>query len=92
MIYNRPGLRLIIRIALLAIEIFIASYLLIIGQFLFGAIVLLFASWRLIFGITGVFSIMMLYNGTSFSLAIIIAVGIMMTCLLQYIQLNVSKE
>ncbi|HEY2727233.1 MAG TPA: ATP-binding protein, partial [Parafilimonas sp.] len=46
MIYNRPGLRLIIRIALLAIEIFIASYLLMSTQFLFGSLVLLIAFYQ----------------------------------------------
>ncbi|MEP6681744.1 MAG: HAMP domain-containing sensor histidine kinase [Parafilimonas sp.] len=46
MIYNRPGLRLIIRIILLAVEIFVASYLLIIGQFLFGSIFLLVAFYQ----------------------------------------------
>lgn len=40
MIYNRPGLRLIVRIVLLAIELFAASYLIINAQYLFSAIVL----------------------------------------------------
>ena len=46
MIYNRPGLRLVIRIVLLAVEIFIASYLIISTQFLFGGIVLLVAVYQ----------------------------------------------
>lgn len=46
MIYNRPGLRLVIRIVLLAVEIFIASYLIISTQFLFGGIVLLVAIYQ----------------------------------------------
>ena len=40
MIYNRPGIRIIVRILLLVIEIFVASYLLISGQYLFGKKVL----------------------------------------------------
>jgi two-component system nitrogen regulation sensor histidine kinase NtrY len=40
MIYDRAGLRLIIRIVLLAVELFAASYLLLIAQFLFGIIIL----------------------------------------------------
>ncbi|MEP6465585.1 MAG: HAMP domain-containing sensor histidine kinase [Parafilimonas sp.] len=46
MIYNRPGLRLIIRIVLLAIELFIASYLLISTKFLLGGIVLIVALYQ----------------------------------------------
>jgi len=46
MIYNRPGLRLIIRIALLAAELFAASYLLVSTQILFGGIVLLIAVFQ----------------------------------------------
>ena len=46
MIYNRPGLRLVIRIVLLSIEIFPASYLLLQSQFLFGFIVLMIAVYQ----------------------------------------------
>lgn len=46
MIYNRPGLRLIIRIVLLATELFAASYLFIQTQFLFGTIVLAVAVYQ----------------------------------------------
>jgi len=46
MIYNRPGLRLAIRIVLLTIELFAANYLFINTQFLFGGIVLLVAVYQ----------------------------------------------
>ena len=46
MIYNRPGIRLVIRIVLLAIEIFAASYLLIKAQFLFGGILIAVAVYQ----------------------------------------------
>jgi len=46
MIYNRPGLRLTVRIVLLVAEIFIATYLLINLQFLFGGIVLLIVLYQ----------------------------------------------
>ncbi|MFT4155281.1 sensor histidine kinase [Parafilimonas sp.] len=46
MIYNRPGLRLAIRILLLAVFIFAAAYLLLQSQFLFGFIVLLVAGYQ----------------------------------------------
>jgi two-component system, NtrC family, nitrogen regulation sensor histidine kinase NtrY len=46
MIYNRPGLRLAIRIVLLAAEIFAASYLLLKPELLFGGIVLLVAVYQ----------------------------------------------
>jgi signal transduction histidine kinase len=46
MIYNRPGLRLTVRIVLLVAEIFIATYLLVNLQFLFGGIVLLIVLYQ----------------------------------------------
>jgi len=46
MIYNRPGLRLVIRIVLLSIETFAASYLFLQAQFLFGFIVLMIAVYQ----------------------------------------------
>ena len=46
MIYNRPGLRLVIRIVLLAIELFAASYLIINAQYLFSSIVLLITFYQ----------------------------------------------
>src|SRR5205809_5678188 len=46
MIYNRPGLRLAIRIILLSLEIFAASYLFIKTELLFGGIVLLVAVYQ----------------------------------------------
>jgi nitrogen fixation/metabolism regulation signal transduction histidine kinase len=46
MIYNRPGLRLTVRIVLLVAEIFIATYLLVKLQFLFGGIVLLIVLYQ----------------------------------------------
>src|SRR5436305_3157044 len=46
MIYNRPGIRLVVRISLLAIEIFLTSYLILQSQFLFGFIVLMIAVYQ----------------------------------------------
>ncbi|HEY1871104.1 MAG TPA: HAMP domain-containing sensor histidine kinase [Chitinophagaceae bacterium] len=46
MIYNRPGLRLTVRIVLLVAEIFIATYLLVNMQLLFGGIVLLIVLYQ----------------------------------------------
>jgi len=46
MIYNRPGLRLAIRIILLTGELFAASYLFVQTQLLFGGIVLLIAVYQ----------------------------------------------
>src|SRR5580765_793827 len=40
MIYNRPGIRIVVRILLLVIEIFTASYLLISGLYLLSVIAL----------------------------------------------------
>src|SRR6185436_21155019 len=39
MIYNRPGIRIVIRIVLLVVEIFTASYLFLNGWIMFGVIV-----------------------------------------------------
>src|SRR5215471_10921253 len=41
MIFNRPGLRLIIRIVILTVLLFVSSYLFIIGQLLFGSLVMI---------------------------------------------------
>ena len=46
MTYNRPGIRLVIRIVLLSVEIFIASYLLVQGQYLFSGIAMLVAVYQ----------------------------------------------
>ena len=46
MIYKQPGSRLVIRIVLLALEIFFTSYLFFSGQILFGILVLLIAIYQ----------------------------------------------
>jgi signal transduction histidine kinase len=46
MIYKQPGSRLVIRIVLLAIEIFFASYLIFSEQILFGVLVMLIALYQ----------------------------------------------
>jgi nitrogen fixation/metabolism regulation signal transduction histidine kinase len=46
MIYNRPGIRIVIRILLLAIEIFAASYLLISGLYLLATITTAIACYQ----------------------------------------------
>ncbi len=46
MIYKQPGSRLVIRIVLLALEIFFTSYLFFDGQILFGVLVLLIAIYQ----------------------------------------------
>jgi two-component system nitrogen regulation sensor histidine kinase NtrY len=46
MIYERPGMRLVIRIVLLAIELFAISYLFIKGEVLFGMIMLVIAIYQ----------------------------------------------
>jgi two-component system nitrogen regulation sensor histidine kinase NtrY len=46
MIYERPGMRLIIRIVLLAIELFAISYLFIKGEVLFGMMMLVIAIYQ----------------------------------------------
>jgi Bcr/CflA subfamily drug resistance transporter len=42
-------------------------------------------------GVVGSGMASVVYNGTSFSLAIVIAIGIVMACLLQYIQVRIAK-
>ena len=46
MIYKQPGSRLVIRIVLLAVEIFLTSYLFFDGQILFGVLVLMIAIYQ----------------------------------------------
>src|SRR5256885_10392269 len=46
MIYKQPGSRLVIRIVLLALEIFVTSYLFFSGQILFGVLVSLIAIYQ----------------------------------------------
>jgi len=46
MIYKQPGSRLVIRIVLLALEIFFTSYLFFDGQILFGVLVLMIAIYQ----------------------------------------------
>src|SRR4051812_39102245 len=46
MIYNRPGIRLVIRIVLLAIELLLTNYLYIRGEVLFGTLMLFVAVYQ----------------------------------------------